>query len=92
MKQKCHFVDQIISKLCKAGVELVKEKKVSEVCKELDVAEQTYYRWRQKVGGMHPEKVKQLEALEKEHSRLKKLVADQTLNVELLKEASRVNW
>jgi len=41
---------------------------------------------------MHPEKVKQLEALEKEHSRLKKLVADQTLNVELLKEASRVNW
>jgi len=48
MKQKRHSVDQIISKLRKADVELGKGKKVPEVCRELEVAEQTYYRWRQK--------------------------------------------
>ena len=58
MKQKRHSVDQIVSKLRKADVELGKAKNVPEVCKELDVAEQTYYRWRQKVGGMQPETVK----------------------------------
>jgi len=92
MKQKCHSVDQIISKLCKAGVELVKEKKVSEVCKELDVAEQTYYRWRQKYDGMKPEMMKQLKALEKENARLKKLMADQALDMEILKEGAKGNW
>ena len=92
MKKKCHFVDQIISKLCKAGVELVKEKKVSEVCKELDVAEQTYYRWRQKYDGMKPEMMKQLKAREKENARLKKLMADQALDMEILKEGTKGNW
>jgi len=92
MKQKCHSVDQIILKLCKAGVELVKEKKVSEVCKELDVAEQTYYRWRQKYDGMKPEMMKQLKALEKENARLKKFMADQALDMEILKEGAKGNW
>ena len=68
MKQKRHSMDQIISKLRKADVELGKGKKVPEVCKDLEVAEQTYYRWRQKYGGMQPEMVKQLKALEKENS------------------------
>ena len=54
MKQKRHSVDQIVSKLRKADVELGKGKKVPEVCKELEVTEQTYYRWRQKYGGMEP--------------------------------------
>ena len=76
MKQKRHSVDQIISKLRKADVELGKGKKVPEVCKELEITEQTYYRWRQKYGGMQPVMVKQLKSLEKENSRLKKLVAD----------------
>jgi len=58
MKQKRHSVDQIVSKLRKADVKLGKAKNVPEVCKELDVAEQTYDRWRQKVGGMQPEIVK----------------------------------
>jgi len=92
MKQKRHSVDQIISKLRKADVELGKGKKVPEVCKELEVTEQTYYRWRQKYGGMQPEMVKQLKALEKENSRLKKLVADQALDMEILKEAAKGNW
>jgi len=91
MKQKRHSMDQNISKLRKADVELSKGKKVPEVCKDLEVAEQTYYRWRQKYGGMQPEMVKQLKALEKENSRLKKLVADQALDMEILNEAAKGN-
>ena len=92
MKQQRHSVDQIVSKLRKADVELGKGKKVPEVCKELEVTEQTYYRWRQKYGGMQPVMVKQLKSLEKENSRLKKLVADQALDMEILKEAAKGNW
>ena len=92
MKQKRHSVDQIVSKLRKADVELGKGKKVPEVCKELEVTEQTYYRWRQKYGGMQPVMVKQLKSLEKENSRLKKLVADQALDMEILKQAAKGNW
>ena len=92
MKQKRHSVDQIVSKLRKADVELGKGKKVPEVCKELEVTEQTYYRWRQKYGGMQPVMVEQLKSLEKENSRLKKLVADQALDMEILKEAAKGNW
>ena len=73
-------------------MELGKGKKVSEVCKELEVTEQTYYRWRQKYGGMQPVMVKQLKSLEKENSRLKKLVADQALDMEILKDAAKENW
>ena len=92
MKQKRHSVDQIVSKLRKADVELGKGKKVPEVCKELEVTEQTYYRWRQKYGWMQPVMVKQLKSLEKENSRLKKLVADQALDMEILKETAKGNW
>ena len=92
MKQKRHSVDQIVSKLRKADVELGKGKKVPEVCKELEVTEQTYYRWRQKYGGMKPEMAKELKALQKENARLKKLVADQALDMDILKEAAKGNW
>ena len=71
MPQKRHTVDQIVAKLCKADVELGKSKRVPEICKLLEVTEQTYYRWRQKYGGMKPEMAKQLKALEKENARLK---------------------
>ena len=92
MSQKRHSVDQIIAKLRKADVELGKGKKVPEVCKQLEITEQTYYRWRQKYGGMQPEMAKQLKALEKENARLKKMVAEQALDMEILKEAAKGNW
>ena len=92
MKQRRHTVDQIISKLRRADVLLGKGQKVPDVCKELEVTEQTYYRWRQKYGGMQPEMVKQLKALEKENARLKKMVAEQALDMEILKEAAKGNW
>ena len=92
MKQKRHTTDQVISKLRQADVELGKGKKVPEICKALEITEQTYYRWRQKYGGMAPEMVKQLKALQKENARLKRMVADQALDMEILKEASKGNW
>jgi putative transposase len=92
MKQKRHRIDQIIEKLRRADVELGKGQKVPEVCKLLEITEQTYYRWRQKYGGMAPEMAKELKALQKENGRLKKLVADQALDMEILKEAAKGNW
>ena len=86
MSQKRHSVDQIISKLRRADVELGKGKKVPEVCKLIEITEQTYYRWRQKYGGMQPEMAKQLKALEKENARLKKMVAEQARDMDILKE------
>ena len=83
MPQKRHTVDQIVAKLRKADVELGKGKKVPEICKLLEVTEQTYYRWRQKYGGMKPEMDKQLKALEQSNTMLGKMVAQQdslTLN------------
>ena len=92
MSQKRHRVDQIISKLRRADVELGKGKKIPEVCKIIEVSEQTYYRWRQKYSGMAPEMVKELKALQKENGRLKKMVAEQALDMEILKEAAKGNW
>ncbi len=92
MSQKRHSVDQIVAKLRKADVELGKGKKVPEVCKLISITEQTYYRWRQKYGGMQPEMAKTLKALGKENARLKKMVAEQALDMEILKEAAKGNW
>ena len=92
MPKKRHGVEQIIPKLRQADVELGKGKKVPEICKTLDISEQTYCRWRQKYGGMKPEMGKELKALQKENARLKKLVADQALDMDILKEAAKGNW
>ena len=92
MSQKRHSVDQIIAKLRCADVLLGKDTKVPEICKQLEIAEQTYYRWRQKYGGMQPEMAKQLKTLEKENARLKKMVAEQALDMDILKEAAKGNW
>ena len=71
------------------------EKEISKMHRMLHSTQneigKTYYRWRQKYGGMAPEVAKQLKALEKENSRLKKVVADQALDIQILKEAARPN-
>ena len=92
MPQKRHTVEQIVAKLRKADAELGNGKTVPEICKLLEVTEQTSYRWRQKYGGMKPEMAKQLKALEKENLRLKKMVAEQALDMEILKVAAKGNW
>jgi len=92
MSRKRHSVDQIIGKLRQADVKLGQGKTVEEACRGLEITVQTYYRWRQKYGGMQPAMAKQLKALQKENSRLKKVVADQVLDMEILREAAQGNW
>lgn len=92
MKRTRHSTEQIIEKLREADVALGKGQKVPEVCKTLGITEPTYYRWRQKYGGMAPDLAKQMRSLEKENARLKRLVANQALDMEILKEAAKGNW
>ena len=87
--KKRHSAEQIVFKLRQADVELGKGLKVPEVCRQLGISEQTYYRWRTKYGGMDPLMARQMKELEKENGRLKKLVADQALDMLILKEAAR---
>jgi putative transposase len=83
--------EQIVGKLRQADVELGKGKTVKEVCRVIEVAEQTYYRWRQKYGGMSPELIKELKTLQKENQRLRKIIADQRIDMEIIKEAIAYN-
>ena len=91
MNKTRHTTPPIIEKLRQADVALGKGQKVPDICKALEITEQTYYRWRQKYGGMKPEMAKELKSLQKENDRLKRLVADQALDISILKEASRGN-
>ena len=83
---------QIVAKLREADTLVGQGKTVPEVCREIEVSQQTYYRWRQKYGGMSPEMVKELRGLQKENARLRKVVADQAVDIAILKEASSKNF
>jgi transposase-like protein len=91
LKMKRFSPEQIVGKLRQADVELGKGKTVKEVCRIVEVAEQTYYRWRQKYGGMSPELIKELKTLQKENQRLRKIIADQRIDMEIIKEAITYN-
>ena len=90
--KKRHSPEQIISKLRQADVALGKGLKVPEVCRQLGVSEQTYYRWRKEYGGLKVNQAKKLKELEKENARLKKLVADLRLDKQMLEEVARGNF
>ena len=92
MSRKRFSAEQIIMKLREAEVLLSKGQAVAEVCRQLGVSENTYYRWRKCYGGLDIVQAKRLKELEKENVRLKKLVADQALDVAILKEAARGNF
>ena len=81
--------EQIIGKLREVEVLLSQGATVGEASRKIGVTEQTYYRWRKEYGGMRVEQAKRLKKLEKENSRLKKLVADISLDNAILKEAAR---
>ena len=92
MAKKRHTAEQIISKLREAEVHLAKGTKMPQVCRKLGVAQQTYYRWRKEYGGVRRDQVKRFKELEKENGRLKKVVADLTLDNAILKEAAYPNF
>ena len=92
MPRKRHTPEQIIRKLREAEVELAKGRTTGEVVRQLGITEQTYYRWRKEYGGLRLDQAKRLKELEKENARLKKLLAEQTLDNAILKEAASGNF
>jgi transposase-like protein len=92
MPRKRYSPEQIIAKLREAEVELAKGQKTGAVCRKLAISEQTYYRWRREYGGLRVDQAKRLKQLERENSRLKKVVADQALDLAILKEVSEGNF
>ena len=91
MVRKTYTPEQIINKLREAEVLLSQGATIGEASRKIGVTEQTYYRWRKEYGGMRLEQAKRLKEIEKENSRLKKLVADISLDNAILKEAARGN-
>ncbi len=92
MSSRKHSTEQIIRKLREAEIEMAKGRSVREVCKHLGVTEQTYYRWRKEYGGIRTDQARRLKELERENGRLKKVVADLTLDNVILKEAASGNF
>jgi transposase-like protein len=92
MSSRKHSTEQIIRKLREAEVELAKGRSIREVCKHLGVTDQTYYRWRKEYGGIRTDQARRLKELERENGRLKKVVADLTLDNMILKEAASGNF
>lgn len=91
-KRKRHGPDQIVKKLQDADRLLNAGKSLGEALQALEVSEATYHRWRNQYGGMKSEEAKRLKTLEEENSRLKKLVADLSLDNQMLKEIASGNW
>ena len=87
MKKKDHTPEQIITKLRKVEALTAQEQTVAEAAGHIDVSEQTYYRWKRQYGGMRRDQLKRLKELEKQNTRLKKLVAELSLDKDILQEA-----
>ena len=92
MPRKRYTTEQIINKLRQAEVLISQGRSISEVAKELAISDQTYYRWRREYGGIRTDQAKRLKILEKENGRLKKLVADLSLDNAILKDAAEGNF
>lgn len=92
MKRKRHTPEQIIRKLRDAEARLASGATIPEVAKELGISETTFHRWRAQYGGMKADEAKRLQELEKENARLKKIVAEQALDISILKEVARGNF
>jgi transposase-like protein len=91
MPRKSYTIEQIISKLREAEVLLGQGQTVGEICRSFNISEQTYYRWRKEYGGIRTDQVRRLKELEKGNARLKKLVADLSLDNSILQETVRGN-
>ena len=92
MKRKRHTPEQIIRKLREADGLLAEGKPIAEIGQRLEISEQTFHRWRNQYGGMKGDDMKHLKALQIENRRLKKLVADLSLDKQILEEAVKGKW
>ena len=92
MKQRRHTPEQVIRKLAEDEKLLAEGKTIEEVSRHLEISEQTWHRWRNQYGGMKADDAKRLKELERENGRLKRIVADQVLDIEMLKEVAKGNF
>jgi transposase-like protein len=92
MRRKRHSAEEIINKLREAEVGLAKGRALAEICKQIGVSEQTYYRWRREYGGLKTDQARRLKELERENARLKRLLADAELDKAILREAANPNF
>ena len=92
MVRRIYTPEQIINKLREAEIHINQRIPIAEASREIGITEQTYYRWRKEYGGLRVEQAKRLKGLEKENARLKKLVADLSLDNAILKEAAEGNF
>jgi len=92
MKGKRHTPAQVVAKLRDAEAALAKGASIAQVCKQLGVSEHTYYRWRKQYGQLSQDEAKRLKDLERENAKLKRIVADQTMDIDTLKELLRKKW
>ena len=92
MARKRFTVEQIIHHLREAEVLLVQGRTIGEVCRQIGISEQSYYRWRKEYGGLKVNQARRFKELEQENARLKRAVADLTLDKLILKEAAEGNW
>lgn len=92
MRRKRHSPEQVVRKLREAEAELASGRTIEEVCKKLEVSQQSYFRWKKEYGGAKADEIKRLKELEKENVRLKEIVADLELDKKILKEALKGNY
>jgi len=87
-----YTAEQIIAKLHEAEVLQSQGKSIAECVRQLGISDMTYYKWRKEYGGLRVDQAKRLKELEQENQRLRKVVADQTIDISILKEAARGNF
>ena len=92
MGMKRFTPEQIVSKLREADVLIARGQSIMQACKQIGVTDQTYYRWRKEYGGLKVDQAKRLKDLERENSRLKRLLADAELDKAILREAANPNF
>jgi putative transposase len=92
LRAKRYSVEQIVAKLRQAEKLQAEGLTIPQACKRLGISDQTFYRWRIRYGALKQDEAQRLKALEQENSRLKKIVAEQALDISLLKDLQRGNW
>jgi len=92
MKRRRHTPEQIIRKLREAERLQAEGADIATVARHLEISEQTFHRWRAQYGGMKADDAKRLKELERENARLKRIVADQALDISALREVAKGNW
>jgi transposase-like protein len=92
MGKKRHTVEMIVAKLREAEVLMAKGQTIEEVMRQLGISDATYYKWRKEYGGLHIDQAKRYKSLEEENQRLRKVIANLTIDNSILKEAARGNF